>query len=74
MKITKKTSLAQLIEHCPQAVEMLNLRGFHCFGCALAAFETLEQGAKVHGMTDKEIDELVKELNSKIPKEKSTKG
>jgi len=74
MKITRKTSLSELMEIYPEAGELFSNRGLHCFGCALAAFETLEQGAKAHGMSDKEIDELVNELNSRIPKENSTKG
>ena len=40
--------------------------GLHCIGCQMAAFETLEQGAAVHGMTKNEIEEMIKKLNSMI--------
>ncbi len=36
--------------------------GLHCVGCMAAGMETLEQGAKVHGMSDKEIDRMVADL------------
>lgn len=34
----------------------------HCVGCFAAAFETLEQGLKVHGHKDKDIEKIVKKL------------
>lgn len=34
--------------------------GMHCFGCAIARGETIEQAAEVHGQ---DVDELVKKLN-----------
>jgi len=36
--------------------------GLHCIGCMAAGMETLEQGAKVHGMSHKEIEEMVENL------------
>jgi hypothetical protein len=32
-------------------------------GCPMAMEETVEQGCKAHGMSDKEIDELLKKVN-----------
>jgi len=52
----------ELLEKYPQTAEVLAKKGFHCLGCALASFETLEQGAKAHGMEDKEVGELIKEI------------
>ncbi len=65
--ITKKTLLAEIVEKYPKAAEELVFKyGFHCIGCGAAAMETLEQGAMVHGMTTKEVEKLVKKLNSLI--------
>jgi len=66
MKITKKITFAKLLKKYPQAAEIFLDAGLHCFGCALAASETLEQGAKAHGLTGKEIDKLVKKINKKV--------
>jgi hybrid cluster-associated redox disulfide protein len=63
--ITRKTKLGELVSKHPDAAMQLFEKGLHCAGCSFAAAETLEQGAKAHGMSEKEIDALVKELNKK---------
>ena len=62
MKITKKTKLVKLANNV-ETVEILTDIGLHWIGCFASQFETLEQGCKGHGMSDKEIDELIKRLN-----------
>lgn len=62
-KITKKMSFAEIIEKHPEAVEILMNKGMHCMGCPMAQMESLEDGAKAHGL---DVDEIVKELNEKI--------
>ena len=73
-KITKDMSFAEIIEKNPNAVEMLMQKGMHCIGCGMAAMETLEQGALIHGMNP---DEIVKEINElslkKKPKKKKSR-
>jgi hybrid cluster-associated redox disulfide protein len=64
--VTKKITFAKLLEKYPQAAEILLGAGLHCFGCALAAEESLEQGARAHGLTDKEIDKLMEKINKGI--------
>lgn len=65
-KISKKTKIMELIEKYPQTIEiMLNYR-LHCIGCLASRFESLEDGAKAHGLSDKEIENMVKEMNKII--------
>ena len=64
-KITKGMTIGDIVKDHPEAAQVLMECGFHCLGCAMASMETLEQGAKAHGMDDKQIEELVKKLNSK---------
>ena len=67
MKITKKTNLQKLIKKYPEAAEILvKDYNLHCVGCMAAAFETLEQGAKAHGMSGEKIEEMIKHLNKKV--------
>jgi len=67
MKITKKTNIAKLIQKHPESIEILVQKyGLHCVGCMASAFETLEQGAMVHGMNEKKIGKMVEDLNKKI--------
>ena len=63
MKITKNTKLSKLTNN-QKATEILLDSGMHCIGCVAAQFETLEQGCKAHGMSNKKINELIKKLNS----------
>lgn len=65
-KITGKTTLGDVVEKYPKAVEAMMKRGMHCIGCHVAFFETIEDGAKAHGMNDKEIKEMLKEMNEVI--------
>jgi hybrid cluster-associated redox disulfide protein len=61
--ITKKMTLGELVSLYPEAAPLLARSGMHCIGCAMSAMETIEQGCKAHGMSDKDIDELVRDMN-----------
>ena len=39
--------------------------GFHCLGCAASNFESIEDGAVVHGI---DVEKFVKELKKSIEK------
>lgn len=65
-KMTKKMSFAEIIQKHPEAVETLMNKGMHCIGCPMAQMESLEDGAKAHGLN---ANKLVKELNEKLEKE-----
>ena len=62
-EITKDTSLADIVNINPNASELLFEIGLHCIGCAMSGMETLEEGCLAHGMSKKDINELVKRLN-----------
>jgi len=69
--ITRKTNIGELIEKHPQLAQILvQDYGLHCAGCCGAAFDTLESGAQSHGMSDKEIDKMVKKLEQLASKKK----
>jgi len=61
-EITRSISIGELVMNYPSAVEVLFSHGFHCIGCGLSAYETLEQGAAAHGYDDGMIDQIVTEL------------
>ncbi len=62
-KITKGTSIGEIVEKYPQAVEALMSFGVHCAGCHASPFESLEEGFKGHGLDDAAIEDAVKKLN-----------
>jgi len=66
IKITKDILIGDLVENYPELASVLVEKyGFHCIGCMAAGMETLEEGATVHGMEEKEIEKLVKDLKKK---------
>jgi hybrid cluster-associated redox disulfide protein len=64
--ITKGMMLGELVDRFPEAAMMLAIKGMHCVGCGMAGSETIEQGCKAHGMSDEEIDKLIREMNGKV--------
>ena len=64
MKITRKTNMNELLMKKPELAGILFQSGMGCIGCPMAGSETLEDGCKVHGMTDKQIDKLIEKLNN----------
>ena len=69
-KISKNTIIGNCISKYPETAEFLLGIGLHCVGCFAAGFETIEAGLKMHGKTDKEVMEVIKQLNELIGKNK----
>jgi hybrid cluster-associated redox disulfide protein len=65
-KVAKDSNLAEVVYKHPEAVEVLIDYGLHCVGCAASSYDTVEAGAKVHGLSDKEIDEMIERVNEVI--------
>jgi len=65
MTINKDSTFQEIMMSCPEAGKILFGYGLHCIGCHLSASETLEQGAKAHGLTDKQIKEIIEKINTK---------
>ncbi len=63
MEVTKVITFGDLLQQKPDAAEVLASYGLHCIGCHIAVFETIEQGAKAHGLTDEKLDEMLKKIN-----------
>ena len=69
LKVSKDTLISDLLKEYPFLAEILvKDYGLHCVGCFASNFDTIEGGARVHGMTDKEVEEMVKHLNLEIKK------
>ena len=68
-KISKDMSLGDVVTKFPKAAPVMLNYGLHCIGCHVAAFETVEQGAKSHGMSDEDIKKMVDEMNKAVESE-----
>jgi hybrid cluster-associated redox disulfide protein len=62
--ITKEMPIGEVVQKYPQTIEVFLKHGLMCFGCAIARFENVEQGAMAHGIN---VDTLIKDLNSAVP-------
>lgn len=67
-KISKDLALGELIAKYPETVPIMLKYGLHCAGCHVASYETLEQGAKGHGMDEKGFEKMMAEMNKAIEK------
>ena len=64
--ITKDMTMGEIIEKFPFASEVMLSYGLHCVGCHVNPYESLENGALGHGMSDTEINSLLQELNDLV--------
>ena len=74
MAITKSMNLREIVEKYPESAGIIFGEGLHCIGCHAAAFETLEQGCRAHGMAEEDIDALIKKLNDAVKNKKGGKN
>ncbi len=62
-KISKDMTFGELLKQFPKAGPVLMGYGLHCIGCHIGVSETIEEGARAHGLDDDKIDSMMKELN-----------
>ena len=63
IKITRETGIAEALNLNPEASEILMEAGLGCIGCMFSQAENLEQGLSAHGFSEKEINEIINQLN-----------
>ncbi|HBD92936.1 MAG: disulfide oxidoreductase [Spirochaetes bacterium GWF1_31_7] len=61
--ITKDMNIRELVQKHPNSVRVFSAYGIGCIGCALASYETLEQGLNAHGIN---INDFLNDLNGVI--------
>jgi len=61
--ITRDMPIGDVVQNHPQTIEVFLRHGLMCFGCAIARFENVEQGAAAHGI---DIEALMKDLNAVV--------
>lgn len=71
--IKRDTILKEAIEEYPEIVSILIGYGLHCVGCYFSEIETIEQGAKTHGLTKEVIEMMLKDVNSIVLENKVEK-
>jgi hybrid cluster-associated redox disulfide protein len=62
--ISETDLISDILARSTDMSRRLSEYGLVCVNCPLNHFETLEEGAKIHGMTDLEIKKMLADLNS----------
>ena len=65
-KITKESLINDLLKKNPEIAEILMAYGLHCVGCHFSEFDTLDDGAMMHGMSDEDVEMMIKDVNKTI--------
>jgi hybrid cluster-associated redox disulfide protein len=60
MQVTKDTIIEEVLKASPNAIQVLLKYNLGCVACMGATQETIEQGARMHGV---DPEPIVKELN-----------
>jgi hybrid cluster-associated redox disulfide protein len=63
MVITKDMPIGQVVQKYPKTVEVFLRHGLMCFGCAIAQYENVGQGAIAHGI---DAEALIEDLNAVV--------
>lgn len=67
IKLDPHMNMSDLTEVFPELVEVLTYEyGLHCVNCMLNEFDTLSQGAVIHGIEGKDFDDMIKHLEEVI--------
>jgi hybrid cluster-associated redox disulfide protein len=64
--ITRDMNLGEVVFKYPEAAEVLTDYGLSCVGCFASSFDTIEQGAKIHQLSDEELEEMIERINEVI--------
>ncbi|MBI5553535.1 MAG: iron-sulfur cluster assembly accessory protein [Candidatus Diapherotrites archaeon] len=62
--VDRTWTVGEIVATYPSAAEVMLAHGLHCVGCGVQYDETLEEGARGHGMDEAEIEQIVNEINS----------
>ena len=49
-KLTKDTTIGEILKNYSNAQDVLKGFGMHCFACPMSQMETIEQAGAVHGL------------------------
>lgn len=59
-------NVMEVITLHPGAADVLAAYGLHCFQCAFNTMDSIEAGARTHGLSDTDIENLVTDLQDMI--------
>lgn len=71
--IDPSIGINDLVEQYPTLVDVLQEDyGFHCVNCVFSEFDTLKEGASLHGIEGADLDEMINHLESVLNEDPAT--
>lgn len=61
--ITGNMTFGIVIDKYPDVAFVMLKYGLHCVGCHIASYETIEEGARAHGLDEKTVKKMIDEMN-----------
>ncbi len=61
--VKKEMLLIDVITKYPEVAPILMGYGLHCVGCHFSGSDTIESGARMHGLDDEMINMMLKDVN-----------
>ena len=61
--ISKEDIISDVMESTPESIEVFMEYWLWCVWCSIASYETIEQWASAHWMSDEDIENLINDLN-----------
>ena len=66
-KIDPKIRINDLASQYPTLIDFMQEEyGFHCMNCMFSEFDTLQEGAYIHGIEGEDFDDLIHHLENTI--------
>ena len=72
-KINEEMLIGEVIAKHPEVADVMLSYGLHCVGCHVGVHESIKEGSLAHNMSEKKIEELIKEMNETIEDIKNKK-
>jgi len=67
VKIDPDMRISELLEKYPELADVLVQEyGLHCVNCYISDFDTLREGASIHGIEDIFFEEMIEDLENRI--------
>ena len=66
-KIQKDMTIGEVFQKYPhrasKLAQIMTGHGLHCVGCHFSSMDTIEAGAKIHGMDEETFEMMLKDIN-----------
>lgn len=65
--------MAEIANTYPEAARIMTEYGLHCVGCFANTYDTVETGCRLHGMSEDQMHQMLKEINETIMEKEGAK-